>query len=140
MHFLASIYCTCSRFRSRNLHHVLNQVPMCASFSAVFFSCLCRLSQPETFALVSGLGYSMLATLFVIPCICHYFHVPVAIVKCVKFCGFIKIYQGFPAKTLSHTSKMLYGEVLNNIDILTKICKNLHWKTPYLSTSGAGLC
>ena len=127
MHLLASIGCTCSRFRSRDLHHVLNQVPMCASFSAVF-SCLCRLSQPETFALVSGLGSSMLATLFVVPCICHYFHVPVAIVKCVKICGFVTIYRGSPAKTLSHTPKMLYGKVLNNIawGSLPKICKTLH--------------
>ena len=57
----------------------------------------------------------MLATLFVVPCICHYFHVPVAIVKCVKICGFVTIYRGSPAKTLSHTPKMLYGKVLNNI-------------------------
>ena len=84
---------------------------------------------------------SMLATLFIVPCICHYFHVPVAIVKCVKICGFVTIYRGSPAKTLSHTPKMLYGKVLNNIawDSLSKICKTLHWKTPYLSTSGAAL-
>ena len=106
------------------------------------FSCLCRLSQPVTFALDSGLGSSMLATLFVVPCICHYFHVPVAIVKCVKICGFVTIYRGSPAKTLSHTPKMLYGKVLNNIawGSLSKICKTLHWKMPYLSTSGAALC
>ena len=100
-----------------------------------------EISQPETFALASGLGSSMLTTLFVVPCICHYFHVPVAIVKCVKICGFVTIYRGSPAKTLSHTPKMLYGKVLNNIawDSLSKICKTLHWKTPYLSTSGAAL-
>ena len=76
-----------------DLHYVHNQVLMRASFSAVF-SCLCRLSQPETFALVSGLGSSMLPTLFVVPCICHYFHVPVAIVKCIKFYGFVTIFRG----------------------------------------------
>ena len=37
MHFLASIDCTCSWLRSSELHHVLIQVPMCASFSTVFF-------------------------------------------------------------------------------------------------------
>ena len=114
---------------------------MPASFQ-LFFSGLCRLLQPETFTLASGLGSSMLAILFIVPCICHYFHVPVAIVKCIKICGFVTIYRGSLAKTLSHTPKMLYGKVLNNIawGSLSKICKTLYWKTPYLSTSGAALC
>ena len=118
-----------SRYRCLHLFHC-------------FFSGLCRLSQPETFALASRLGSSMLATIFVVPCICHYFYVPVAIVKCIKFRGFITIYWGSPAKTLSHIQKMLYGKVLNNIawGSLLKSCKSLHWRTPYLNTSGAALC
>ena len=108
---------------------------------SIVFSGLCRLSHPETITLASGLGSFMLATLFVAPCICHYFHVLVVIVKCIKFRGFITIYWGSSAKTLSHTPKMLYGKVLNNIawGSLPKICKTLHWKTPYLSTSGVVL-
>ena len=31
-------------------------------------------------------------------CICHYFHIPVAIVKCINFCGFVTIYQASPFK------------------------------------------
>ena len=34
MHFSFSIDCICSRFRSRDLHHVLILVPMWVSFSA----------------------------------------------------------------------------------------------------------
>ena len=141
MHFLASIDCTCSRFRSRDQHHVLIQVPMRASFQLFFPACVDFHSLKLSRWLQDCMGSSILATLFVVPCICHYFHVPVAIVKCVKICGFVTIYRGSPAKTLSHTPKMLYGKVLNNIawGSLPKICKTLHWKTPYLSTSGAAL-
>ena len=40
MYFLASIDCTCSRFRSRDPHHVLIQVPMRASFQLFFPACV----------------------------------------------------------------------------------------------------
>ena len=64
---------------------------------------------------------------------CHSLHLPlfshpVATVKCIKFHGFITIYRSSPAKTLSHTPKMRYGEVLNNIawGSLPKICKTFY--------------
>ena len=53
-----------------------------------FFSGLCRLSQGETHALASRLGYTfMLNTLLVISCICHYILVPHFSCnnKCVSF-------------------------------------------------------
>ena len=141
MHFLASIYCICSRFRSRDLHHVLVKVQMCASFSEVFSACV-DFHSLKPLALASGLWSSMLATLFVISCICHYFHIPVAIVKCISFMVSLLFVWALPTKSLNHTPKMLYGEVLKNIawGFIPKICKTLHWKTPYLSTSGAALC
>ena len=97
MNFLTSTNCICGRCRSRDLHHVLIQVPMRASKDSLrgFFG-LCRLSQGETFTLASGLGYAfMLATLLVISCIC----MPLVsrfsyIIKVCKFHGFVTIYRG----------------------------------------------
>ena len=115
MHFLASTDCIC------DLHHVFIHVPMCASkdsFSEVFQVYVDSHSLKPSLWLLDWamlhVGYSLSYS-----CICHYFHTSVAVLKwfCYNLSGLCP---------LSHTPKMLYGKVLNNMvwGSVAKICKS----------------